>query len=199
MTELRFPFHGWKVYRQGFGLSLLGIGFVALGLAVLNFIAWKWSAYSVAAIAGGIFSLLVGIALLLLIWFAFIYGTINVWLRWRQLRAPTVVIDADGVRFLAARRPALVPWQDVEEIHLNRSFLPRSITTKVSVRLTPDAEVVRHGPVNVPKARYLNIGLMSDLDVPESTAEQFLTDTAGSRLRVTETDRRTPSATPGYR
>lgn len=40
---------------------------------------------------------------------------------------------------------------------------------------------------------------MSDRDIPEEAAQQFLADTAGPRLRINESDRRTPSATHGYR
>lgn len=196
VTELCFPAPGWKVYNRGFSLSLLGAGFIALGLADLSFISWRWSSF--LFIAGGVFSFLLGIAILLLIWFTFTYGTINIWRRWRQLRQPTAVINATGIRFLAVRRPALVPWQDVEEVRLDRDLLPGSIVTKVSMRLMPSAELVRNGPVNVPGNRYLNIGLMSDLDIPEDVAQQFLADTAGPRLRINESDHRTPSATHGY-
>lgn len=197
LNELRFPFPGWKFYIRGFGLSALGLGFLGLGLADLAFVSWKRA--SVLFIAGGVFALLLGLAIIVLIWFTFLYGTINIWLRWQQPRRPSVIVNADGARFLASRRPVHIPWRDVEEIHLNRSLLPGSVVTKVSMRLTPSATAVHDGPVNVPGTRYLNIGLMSDLDVPEDAAQQFFSDTVGPRLRITETDRRTPSSAYGYR
>lgn len=197
VTELRFPSPSWRFHIRGLSVSILGIGFLALGLAALSFVSWKPSSFFF--IAGGIFSTLLGIATIVLVWFTFIYGTAIIWIRWRQLRRPAAIIDADGIRYLAARRPTRIPWSDIEEVRLDRDLRPGTVVTKASVRVLPEAAVLRDGPVKVPGTRYLNIGLMSDLGIPEDCAVGFLEDTAGPRLKVTETDRRTPSAAHGYR
>jgi len=196
VTELRFPSPGWRSDIRALSVSILGVGLAAFGVVIVAVHPWNFT--GIISMLGGILGILVGGGLLLLIWFTFIYGMVLSWTRWRQFRRPTAVIDTDGIRYLAARRPTRIPWSDIEEVLLERDLLPGSIVTKASVRMTPEARVLREGPVNVSQTRYLNIGLMSDVGVPEDFAVSFLENTAGPRLRVTETDRRTPSATHGY-
>jgi hypothetical protein len=56
---------------------------------------------------------------------------------------------------------------------------------------------MRDGAITVPASRYLNVGLLSELAVPENVAARFLSETAGSRLEITEVDRRDPVVNRG--
>lgn len=191
VSELYFSATGREFYARGIAVTLIGVGFLACGLAGVVFIPWTWS--NALPLAGGAFCVVLGGAFLLFAWLAVVYGTITVWRRWRQFRQPAAIINGSGVRYLAIRRPVQIPWPDIEEINWDRTILSRSVVTKVDLRLVPDAAVLHDGPVKVPATRYLNVGMMSDLDVPEDTAVRFLAETAGPRLQITETDRRTPA------
>lgn len=195
VNELYFPVPGRKSFAQGLSLSVIGIGFLAWGVAGMAVTPWSWA--GIIPLLGGVLAVGVGLGVILLVWFTFIYGTITIWRRWRQFRPPAVTIDATGVRYLATHRPALIPWPDIEQVHLTRTIFPKRNVTKASLRLAPGAALLREGPVNVPATRYLNIGMMADLDVPEDTAVRFLEDTAGTRLQVTETLHRTAAANSG--
>lgn len=190
ISELRFPSPALKFYVEGLGWSALGLALIAWGAVVVAFDPWNWT--GAVFILGGTFTAALGVVFTVLIWFIFVLGTVTAWRRWRQLRPPAVVIDATGIRYLPYRGPVLVPWPDVEQLGLRRSIFRNRVVTKVFIRLSPGAALLRDGAMTVPASRSLNVGLLSDLAVPEDIAVQFLGETAGSRLRVTEIDRRTP-------
>lgn len=197
MTELRFSSPGWKFYSQGLTVSALGIVLVVWGVVIIAVDPWNW--VGVISMLGGGMSAAAGLALLLFVWFIYVYGIFTSWRKWRQFRPPTVAVDADGVRYQAPRRPVTVPWADIEQVMVDRIIFPRRVVTKVALRLTPGAALIRDGVIQVPASRYLNVGLMSDLDVPEDVAQEFLSDTAGPRLEIKEDDRRPEYAARGYR
>lgn len=190
VSKLYFRSPGWKFYGQGVTLSAGGLGLTAFCVFALVVDPWNW--VGVMAMAGSIFGIVAGVGLLLLTWFIFIYGTIRAWHNWRQLRPPVVTIDATGVYYHASR-PAMVPWADIEQVCLHRTIFPKTVISKIYLRLTPDAALIRDGKVSVPGNRNFNVGLVSELDVPEEAAVRFLTETTGAPLEIEETDNR-PSA-----
>lgn len=192
VNELYFRAPGWRFYAQGITVSALGLVLLAWGAAGLAFDSLDW--VGAIPLLGGVLMVVTGAGLILLVLFIFVYGMLAAWRDWRQLRPPAVVINAAGARFEAPRRPALIPWPDIEEVHLKRTIFPKRVVTKVSLRLTSGAASLRHGLVNVSPTRYLNVGLMSDLDVPEDIAVDYLADVAGTRLQIMETVHRTAAA-----
>lgn len=192
MTELYFRAPSRKSYAQGLGLSLIGIGCLAWGVVTLAIT--PWSLAGILPLAGGVFLVLLGVAFTLFVWFMFAYGMVTAWRDWRQFRVPDAVISSAGVRYLAPRRPVLVPWPDIEEVAVKHTLLSKNnVVTKVSLRLSTGAASLRDGLVHVSASRSLNVGLASDADVSESALLQFLADTAGDRLKITEVDRRSSS------
>jgi hypothetical protein len=188
-SELRFRAPGLNFYVGGFGISVLGLVLVAVGVIDVVFDPWNWA--GVIYLLGGIWTTVLGAGLTLLVWFLFIWGTITNWQRWGQFRLPAVVIDDAGVRYLVARGPVLIPWLDIEQICLDRTIIrDNRIVTKVSLRLAPDAALLRDGVHTVNSNRYLNIGTASNLSVRENVAVRFLAEHVGSRLEITEVDRR---------
>jgi hypothetical protein len=187
-SELRFRSPGLSFYSGNLGISVLGLALVVFGLFDLAVDPWNWG--GALFILGGVFVTLLGAALALFVWFTLILGTVSSWRQWRQFRPPAVVIDDSGVRYLASRGPVLIPWLDIEQICLDRTILRASVVTKVSLRLAPHAALLHDGKRALHPDRYLNIGLAADLSVPESVAVGFLAQTAGSRLEITEEDRR---------
>lgn len=188
VTELRFPSPGLKIYVQGLGLSLFGIVLAAWGVVIILVDPWDW--VGVMSMLGGGVIAGAGILLLLFVWFLYISGTISAWRNWRQLRRPTVVVNAEGAHYQAPRRPVFIPWPDVEEVVVKRAIFPKQVVTKVYLRLTPQAALLRDGLIRVPSSRDLSIGTISDPDVSEERAVRFLEELAGPRLQLTETDRR---------
>lgn len=188
VTELRFSSPGWKFYSQGITVSVFGIGLAVWGVVIVAVDPWNW--VGAISMLGGAISAAAGVALLLLVWFIFIYGMIKAWRDWKQFRPPAVVVDAEGAHYQAPHRPVLVSWPEIEGVHVNRAVFPKKNVTKVSLRLIPDAVLIREGLVHVPASRYLNVGLLSDTAVPEDAALAFLAAAAGTRFELTETDRR---------
>lgn len=189
-NELRFPAPGARFYVSGISLSIIGLALIAWGVVILAFDPWNWP--EAIFLLGGIFVAVLGAVFCSFVWFTLAWGTFTTWRNWRQLRAPSVIIDATGVRYLASRRPTAIPWSDIEQLGVRRSIFRNHVVTKIFLRLMPSATLLRDGIVPANANRYLNIGLASDLPVPEETAVRFLQETAGSRLKVTEVNRRTP-------
>jgi hypothetical protein len=194
ISEVRFQTPGRAFYTQGIALSALGIALIACGVVIVAI--EPWNLVHAIYIVSGIFVGLVGVGFTLLVWFLYAWGAISTWWLWRQFRPPAVVIDASGVRYLAARRPVLVPWPDIEKVGLERSVFRHRVVTKVLLRLAPGAALLRDHAIPVPASRSLNVGTMSRIAVPEDTALRFLAATAKTRLEITEVDRRTPAASP---
>lgn len=195
VSELRFRTPGTRFYAQGLSLSAVGFALIAWGAIVVAFDPWNWAGPII--LLGGVYVGVLGVVLTLLVWFIYVWGTITTWRHFRQLRPPAVVMDASGVRYLAPRRPVFVPWPDVERVGLRRIIFRNRVVTKVFLRLTPDAGLLRDGTVAVPASRSVNVGLLSELEVPEDIAMRFLEETVGSRLEVTIDDRRKPAASYG--
>jgi hypothetical protein len=187
ISELRFRTHGLRFYAQGIAWSAFGIALIVGSVAVVVFA--PRNLVGGIDILSGVFFGVVGVAFTLLIWFLYVLGLITAWRQWRQLRPPAVVIDASGIRYLAARRPVLVPWTDVQQVGMRRTNYRTRVATKIFMRLTPGAALLRDGTITVPASRYLNVGRLSELAVPEDIAVRFLSETAGSRLEITEVDR----------
>jgi hypothetical protein len=193
-SELRFRSPGWAFYRQGLGLAVIDLFIVAMVvIEVVNY-PRSWTGPVVVAVLG-----LLCMSVFMFTWFVLMWEANKTWRQWRQFRPPAVLIDDAGVRYLAARGPVLIPWADIEEILVKRTLRRAEVVTKVSLRLAPGAVLlmpdgVKTGPVN----RNLNIGRAADMSVSESVALDFLSETAGSRVRVTEDFRRT-SADPNIR
>lgn len=196
MTELRFPSPGWKFYGQGITLSVFGVVLAAWGIVTIAVDPWNW--VGVISMLGGGISVVAGAGILLLVWFLYVYGVITSWRDWRQFRPPTVIINSSGAHYRAPRRPVVVEWADIEQVRVNRTIFPKKNVTKVSLQLMPGAALIREGRVRVPASRYLNVGLLSDLTVPEEQAMTFLEETAGTQLELSETDRR-PQSTASRR
>lgn len=195
INELRFRTPGLAFYAQGIALSALGIALMVGGVVIV--VIDPWNLIGDIYILSGVFLGLVGVAFTLLVWFLYVWGTISTWRLWRQFRPPAVVIDASGVRYLAARRAVLVPWPDIEKLGLERTVFRNRVVTRVLLRLAPGAALLRDGAITVPASHSLNVGTMSRLAVPEDIALRFLAATAGPRLEITEVDRRNPAANPG--
>jgi hypothetical protein len=194
ISEVRFASPGRTFYVQGLAFTALGVGLIAFGL--LFVVIEPRNLTHAVYIASAVFVVLAGAALTLLVWFIFIGGAISTWQRWRQFRPPAVVVDAAGVRYLAPRRPAVVPWPDIEKVSLNRTVFRNRVVTRVVLLLDPGAALLRDSAIPVPASRFLGVGTMATADVPVGTALRFLAALAGDRLEVTEVDRRKPAADP---
>jgi hypothetical protein len=188
ISELRFRAPGLRFYAQGLTVCAFGIAAIAWGVAIVVVNPWNW--IGVISTLGGVILGVAGVVLCLLVWFIYVWGTVTTWRRWRQLRPPAVVIDASGIRYLAARRPVLVPWPDIEQVGLRRTVFRNRVVAKVFLRLASGAGLVKRDVITVPASRSLNVGLLSDADVPQDLAMRFLAEMAGPRLEITEVDRR---------
>lgn len=195
MTELRFETQGWSHY--GWGLIFLGVGivFVLMGglTAIWNPLSWGGAMYIVA----GVGVAAVGLLFVVLILAIYVGGTIEAWRKWRQLRYPAVLVDASGIRYLARRRPLLIPWADVEQVGLDRTILRTGyVDARFSARLRPGSAVLNSGSVPIPADRVVRLGALSQVSAPEDVVVRFLEGAAGLPLTVTEVDRR-PAETGG--
>lgn len=178
MNELRFRAADWTFYRREIAGSALGAAAVIAVLPARKAFAWisdptPGSGLPHLAYAElGIIALAIGAALIVPAAIRMLRTAGTAWRRWRQFTPPAVVLDADGVHY-QARRPAVVPWTDIEEILLDRST--------AALRLAPGAALLEDGGFSVPRNRYLDIGPMSSAEAPRPAAFRFLQETAGLR------------------
>lgn len=191
VSELRFPSASRKLFTGVAMFTGLGLAIVAWGVVVILFNPLSWTGVlfwiSGAYVAG------MGLMLIALVWLFLGVGTVTTWRRWRQFFQPPVVIDESGACYRPRRGPVLIPWTDVEQLDVERTILPKSVVTKVSVRLAPDAAALRDGVVSVSDSRNLDVGMLRDLNTPEDTAMRYLEEAAGPLLKITNDDRRRPA------
>lgn len=195
VTELRFPSSGWKFYSQGITVSIVGVLVAVLGVVIIVVDPWNW--VGVISMLGGGVAAGAGTIIVLLVCFMYVYGGVTNWRDWRQFHPPAVIVDHAGAHYQARRNSILVPWPDVERVKVNRTVFPKKNVTKVSLYLMPEAALIREGLVHVPASRYLNVGMLSELAVPEDAAVHFLAEIAGTKLELSETDRRPQTASSG--
>lgn len=188
MHDLHFSSPPWKFWAQGFWLLLLSAVILVLGLLALK----------IPSYALGVFLIVIGAAFVLLSLSLFVLRVKSAWRQWRQLHPPDVLVDAVGVHYMAAR-PADVPWSDIEQVCLTRTyisrrtiatFLSRGVISKVYVRLKPDAALLREEKMGIPDSHHLNVGLLSQTGVMDEVAIRILTEVSGAPLEVEEIDRR---------
>jgi hypothetical protein len=199
-TELRIKAPGWNFYGWTFLIWLLGVvlavfywGLEAVVLVYgpdyqvggldyrVGIVNQSW-----AILVGG-----VGTLLTLSISGLAIYGAAQSWRHWRRFRLPGVVVDADGIRFEARRRPLMIPWPQVERLELKRSVFKHKSTTRylsrLRVRLSPGSDVLRADASPVSTNRWLYIGHLEEhISVSYEDAIEILKRTAGLRLELIE-------------
>jgi hypothetical protein len=188
-AELRFRSPGWNLYGGALVLAALVGGFTVFVWVAEALATWGGARYRV-----GIFYQLRGVyvglactVVALLFCGLLIYGTASTWRRWRRLRPPATVLDADGVRFEARRRPLAVSWPDVERLVLMRNtYQARLSSEQLSLHLAATSALVREGRPQIPASRRLFVGELRDASAPGEVAVRFLERTAGSRLEVRE-------------
>ena len=190
VSELRFPAPGWKVYSQFFVWTAIGLVIVAWGVVVIVFNPLSWR--GVIFWISGSFVAFMGLVLIALVWFIFGAGTFATWKSCRQLRPPTIVIDASGVSYLATRRPRHIPWADIEQAILKRKILRDQVLSGVYVRLVPNAAIyddVSYRPA-ISADRKVRLGGLKEISLPEDAALQFLEEVSGGPVEIAIDDRR---------
>jgi hypothetical protein len=204
-AELRFKSPGWNFY----GGTVLLLWIVGVVLAT-----FYWGLEALVLIEGPdyeIFGLNRQVGIVNQLWAVFmgavgtflavgvtgltIYGTAQTWRYWRQLRSPGAVVDHEGIRFEARRRPIMVPWSHIERLELNRSVFKAKVRTKIKtstasrlrMRVSSDSALLRTGASPIPADRWLMVGSFeSDVDVSYESAVDFLKRVASSRLEIIE-------------
>lgn len=192
VSELRFPKPGLKFYSQVFVWTAIGLAIIAWGSVGPAFNAPRWS--GLLYWISGVSVIIMGLVLIGLVWLIFAALTYGVWRTFRQLRPPTVLIDASGVNYLAARRPRYIPWTDIEQASLERTIFRGSVLSYVHVRLTPGAAIfddIGYRPA-ISADRKVQVGRLKDLAVSEDAVLRFLEKTSGTSVEITEDDRRRP-------
>lgn len=176
MNELRFRAADWTFYRREIAGAVVGAAAVAAVLPAHKAFAWVTASAPdggmphLAAAEVGVVALVIGAVFLLPAVARFLRTGVTAWRRHRQLTPPAVVLNADGVHY-QGRRPAVVPWSDVEEILLDRSV--------ATLRLSPDAALLEDRRFSVPRDRRLDIAPLSSAEAGRGAAFRFLHETAG--------------------
>ena len=214
-AELNIRRPGWRFYGETFLLWLLGIAVAAYywGAEVLvlvdgpdhtvgvihrrvGFVSQLW-----AIIAGGA-GVLVALGMPVFV----AVSMIDSWRGWRTLRRPEIFIDAEGIRFEAARRSLRISWREIERLELCRSVYKyrrrRSIfnakltmgvrtVSILRVRVLPDFPELNTGFRRIPGGGWLVLGRMEkDVDIPYEEVIEFLRRVAGPLFEIRERAKR---------